>query len=155
MKSKLIILCIVGLVLMIIGAKCLFIVPTDKGDAASNAYSKPEMERYLASKGLKDTTIGSPEWDYYVNVVGADTKIIYKKAVFESMKDGVFVFSILMLITASVWNFGYLFGVIINLPALLLIAGGFNGILLIPLLMFCSITWLRIKVIAFIVSRRK
>lgn len=147
MDNKLIIKVIVGLFIALIGVYLLMIEPSNLGDRAGNEYSKPRMEKYLEEKGLSSVSIGSSEWDYYVNVIGPETEEIYCKTVYEATKVGAAIFAVILLIIGCMPTFSYQFGVISNLPILILVAGGFTGVLLIPLLMYCLLIFLRDKLL--------
>lgn len=154
MKNKVFIV-LIGFILAGIEIYLVFSNPTNIADKASNEYSKPAMERYLADKGLDDFSVGSPEWDYYVNVIGSESEEVYQKALWGEMKKGAAIFSLIMLIAACFPVFSYRFGLIVNSPSLLMVAGGFSGILLIPLLTFCLISYSRDKLVRLIKSKNR
>ena len=147
-KNKNILVWVVGVLVFSLHFKFIFLEPRDYANTKRNNYTKIEAEKYLDSIGKVDMSIGSPEWEYYLNVIGPEADALYKDHIFEASVDGVVFSMFISLLIVIFLDVGYLFGVLVNGPLLILFLGGASSILLLPMSVFLVFLYIRRKLLS-------
>jgi len=152
-ESNVLLMCVVGVLVFILQFKFLYLDPRDYANLERNSFVKAEAESYLLSKGMADMSIGSPESDYYISVIAPKANDVYKSEMWMASKKGLVIFTVVFLFVSLIFNFSYIFGVVMSIPMILLVVGGSSALLLAPLVVFSLATYARKKLEVYFSSK--